>query len=335
MAVTVRPEIERASGPHRPLVLVAEDSVDMRSLLTEVLESEGCDVVAVSSGSRALSAMSERPPDLVITDLFMPGMSGFALRALMLKRHDLAAIPVIVLSAYWHRPSETLEVADVITKPINIDRLIESEPSVLIGGSRDVAPRRRGWVPKELCATRANLQRGHPVDVPGGSVHWLPPSARVPGRAPKCSRHASSSSSPATGAGTKDAFRATDRTVGWRNAMARFVKEHGLSLVLAFLFIGSWLLQSVTGWVEFVSEQQAHGEAAQLWGSSGYFWNWMQATFENWQSEFLQLFAMVVLTTFLIHKGSSESRDGDEEMRIAILRIEERLIDMDERSGAK
>lgn len=126
MAVTVRPEIERASGPHRPLVLVAEDSVDMRSLLTEVLESEGCDVVAVSSGSRALSAMSERPPDLVITDLFMPGMSGFALRALMLKRHDLAAIPVIVLSAYWHRPSETLEVADVITKPINIDRLIES-----------------------------------------------------------------------------------------------------------------------------------------------------------------------------------------------------------------
>ena len=104
--------------------------------------------------------------------------------------------------------------------------------------------------------------------------------------------------------------------------MARFVKEHGL-------------LQSVTGWVEFVSEQQAHGEAAQLWGSSGYFWNWMQATFENWQSEFLQLFAMVVLTTFLIHKGSSESRDGDEEMRIAILRIEERLIDMDERSGAK
>jgi CheY-like chemotaxis protein len=70
--------------------------------------------------------MTERRPDLVITDLFMPGMSGFALRALMLKRPDLATIPVIVLSAYWHRPSETLEVADVITKPINIDRLIDS-----------------------------------------------------------------------------------------------------------------------------------------------------------------------------------------------------------------
>ncbi|HEX7067210.1 MAG TPA: DUF6766 family protein [Candidatus Limnocylindria bacterium] len=117
--------------------------------------------------------------------------------------------------------------------------------------------------------------------------------------------------------------------------MARFVKEHGLSLVLAGLFIGSWLLQSVSGWVEFVSDQQAHGEAARLWGSSGYFWSWMQATFENWQSEFLQLFAMVVLTAFLIHKSSSESRDGDEEMKIAILRIEERLIEMDEKGGRK
>ncbi|HJP72186.1 MAG TPA: DUF6766 family protein [Candidatus Limnocylindria bacterium] len=117
--------------------------------------------------------------------------------------------------------------------------------------------------------------------------------------------------------------------------MATFVKEHALSLVLAGLFIGSWLLQSVTGWVEFVSDQQAHGEAAQLWGSSGYFWSWMQATFENWQSEFLQLFAMVVLTAFLIHKSSSESRDGDEEMKIAILRIEERLIEMDEKGGKK
>ena len=112
--------------PRKPVVLVADDSGDMRSLLIDVLESEGCEVVAVPSGARAVSEMNVRPPDLVITDLFMPGMSGFALRALMLKRADLSAIPVIVLSAYWHRPSETLEVADVITKPINIDRLIDS-----------------------------------------------------------------------------------------------------------------------------------------------------------------------------------------------------------------
>ena len=109
-----------------PLVLVADDSAGMRELLREVLEAEGYEVVTLASGGTALSRMTERQPDLLITDLFMPGMSGFALRALMLRRPELARIPVIVLSAYWHRPSETLEVADVLTKPLNVDRLLAS-----------------------------------------------------------------------------------------------------------------------------------------------------------------------------------------------------------------
>ncbi|MDQ2689722.1 MAG: hypothetical protein M3Y29_05560 [Chloroflexota bacterium] len=115
--------------------------------------------------------------------------------------------------------------------------------------------------------------------------------------------------------------------------MPTFVKQHLLSIVLATMFILSWLLQSLTGWVHFVSEQQSHGESADLFGPSGYFWEWMQATFENWQSEFLQLFTMVVLTAFLIHKASHESRDGQEEMKMAIIRIEERLIDMESKGG--
>ena len=41
----------------------------------------------------------------------------------------------------------------------------------------------------------------------------------------------------------------------------------------------------------------------------------MAKTFENWQSEFLQLFTMVVLTAFLIHRGSQESKDSDDEMK--------------------
>lgn len=110
----------------RPYVLVADDSPDMRALLSDLLDEEGCEVRTVGSGSRALSEMVDRVPDLVITDLFMPGMTGFTLRSLMLRRPELADVPVIVLSAYWHRPSETLDVADVITKPLNIDRLLSS-----------------------------------------------------------------------------------------------------------------------------------------------------------------------------------------------------------------
>jgi hypothetical protein len=106
----------------------------------------------------------------------------------------------------------------------------------------------------------------------------------------------------------------------------KLLRDYSLSIVLAVLFFLSWVLQSTTGWVEFVGEQQAHGQAAQLFGSSGYFWSWMQSTFENWQSEFLQLFTMVVLVSFLIHRGSQQSKDSDEELRAQLDEMEERLI---------
>lgn len=105
---------------------MADDSPDMRALISDLLDEEGFEVRAVGSGGRALSEMVHRVPDLVITDLFMPGMTGFTLRSLMLRRPELVDVPVIVLSAYWHRPGETLEVADVITKPLNIDRLLST-----------------------------------------------------------------------------------------------------------------------------------------------------------------------------------------------------------------
>lgn len=129
------PDLPSDSAPPpltaRPYILVAEDSEDMRALLTEILESEGYEVRAVPSGGSAFSEMTQRRPDLLITDLFMPGMNGFSLRSQMLGRPELADVPVIVLSAYWHRPGETLEVADVITKPLNVDRLIHSVRSQL------------------------------------------------------------------------------------------------------------------------------------------------------------------------------------------------------------
>ena len=115
-----------AVGPTTRRILVVDDSPDMRALLEDVLEYAGYEVVAAASGARALAEMNAQRPDLVITDLLMPGMSGFTLRATMLRNPDLASIPVIVLSAYWRRPSDTLEASDVLAKPLNIDRLLEA-----------------------------------------------------------------------------------------------------------------------------------------------------------------------------------------------------------------
>jgi len=78
-------------------------------------------------------------------------------------------------------------------------------------------------------------------------------------------------------------------------------------------------------WVEFGAEQQQHGQTAQVFGVDGYIWPSAQATMENWQSEFLQLLSMVVLTSFLIHRGSAESKDSNDRMEQALQRIEQEL----------
>lgn len=119
------------AGARPPLVLVVDDSADMRGLLREALEPSGYEVVTAASSGKALTLMTERVPDLVITDLMMPGMSGFALRSLMLRRVELAAVPVIVLSAYWARPGETLDAVAVLRKPVDLDRLLETVEGAL------------------------------------------------------------------------------------------------------------------------------------------------------------------------------------------------------------
>jgi hypothetical protein len=110
--------------------------------------------------------------------------------------------------------------------------------------------------------------------------------------------------------------------------MGRIWRDYSLSLVLATLFLVSWGLQTWTGWVEFVAEQGEHGQDAEAFGPGGYVWAWAQATFENWQSEFLQLLTFVVLTTYLIHRGSHESKDTDDRVQAQLDRIEQRLASL-------
>lgn len=89
----------------------------------------------------------------------------------------------------------------------------------------------------------------------------------------------------------------------------RLWRDYNLSITLACLWIVSWVIQTLSGWMEYVNEQTEHGLSADL---HGYVWVWLRTTFENNSSEFLQLLTMVVLTAFLIHKGSKESRDSDD-----------------------
>jgi hypothetical protein len=112
-------------------------------------------------------------------------------------------------------------------------------------------------------------------------------------------------------------------------------RDYGLSITLAALFLVSLGLQTWMGWEDFAAEQQAHGEAAMAFGDGGYFWRWGEATFENWQSEFLQLFTFVVLTTFLVHRSSHESPDTDYDTEASLRRIEAKIDALEKRKVDK
>jgi hypothetical protein len=92
----------------------------------------------------------------------------------------------------------------------------------------------------------------------------------------------------------------------------RFLRDNGLSIALLVLFVLSFAGQIVSGHAVEVRDAQEHHEPPPRMGeylTSGALW---EATGENWESEFLQMFVYVVLTVFLFQRGSSESKDPDE-----------------------
>ncbi|MFF2030902.1 DUF6766 family protein [Arthrobacter sp. NPDC058192] len=95
---------------------------------------------------------------------------------------------------------------------------------------------------------------------------------------------------------------APSRTIG------KWVKEHGLLLANIGLFVVFFGGMVLSGAANYSDEQTAHGEAAVSvleYLRTGAF---VEATFENWESEFLQMGMYVLLTVFLFQKGSSESK---------------------------
>jgi hypothetical protein len=91
----------------------------------------------------------------------------------------------------------------------------------------------------------------------------------------------------------------------------KLLRNNGLSIVLFALFLALWAAQSVAGWKHYNEEQIDHGQAPVTYSSYIKGDHFLEATMENWESEFLQMFFFVVLTVFLYQKGSAESKDPD------------------------
>ena len=95
--------------------------------------------------------------------------------------------------------------------------------------------------------------------------------------------------------------------------MKRWLRDNGLSLAmfgLFFLFLGG---QSVAGWRHYNEEQAEHGQTKASFSEYLRSGDFLEATFENWESEFFQMAAFLILSAMLVQRGSAESKDPDVE----------------------
>lgn len=91
--------------------------------------------------------------------------------------------------------------------------------------------------------------------------------------------------------------------------MRRFLRFNGLSLTLVTLFIALWLGQAEVGRHEYNAERRKAGQAEESRWAYFRSPHFLQATAENWESEFLQMGIYILGTAWLFQKGSSESND--------------------------
>lgn len=91
----------------------------------------------------------------------------------------------------------------------------------------------------------------------------------------------------------------------------RVFKDNSLTIVLMLLFAASIIGQWVTGWQVASEDAMRHGRAALSLSEYARSAEFLATVFENWESEFLQMAAYVVLTAMLVQRGSAESKDPD------------------------
>ena len=120
----------RKSGAmlHESYILLVDDNADLRNSLERLLTMRGYVVQAAGDGCKALASMKRNklPPILVITDLSMPNCDGRELRKNMLDDPELAAVPVVVMSAITlSPPRRDLDAVAYLEKPFSLASLLK------------------------------------------------------------------------------------------------------------------------------------------------------------------------------------------------------------------
>jgi len=121
-------------------VLVVEDNADEANLIKMILEPEGYEVTLASNGNEGLEKVESASPDLIILDVMMPELDGFATCSKLKESPEHSGIPVILLTAVAQRISDTkypldgvlrAEAEQYLEKPVKPEELLETVARML------------------------------------------------------------------------------------------------------------------------------------------------------------------------------------------------------------
>jgi len=121
-------------GSMVPCVLVVDDDHPIQSIVADIVGEVGCEVLLASNGADALDFLRSRAPDLLLTDLNMPGLDGLSLVNHCRSEPTLRHMPIVVMTSepsYNQRSLTALGIQNVIAKPFDIHVLVSIITSII------------------------------------------------------------------------------------------------------------------------------------------------------------------------------------------------------------
>lgn len=109
-------------------ILVVDDMQDNRQMLAAMLEQEGYRTLTAAGGMEAMDSIANDPPDLVLLDVSMPDMDGYAVTSLLKADPRTSAIPIIMVTAHTGRGARVVGLhtgaEEFLTKPVDAPELL-------------------------------------------------------------------------------------------------------------------------------------------------------------------------------------------------------------------
>ena len=179
-----------ASVAARPRILVVDPDDDTRSLYREWLPICGCEVVEATDGREALAEALVRPPALVVTEMRLPFIDGYALCDILRRDHATKGVPILVVTSEA-RASEltrarTAGATAVLVKPATPEQILAEMQRLLVDGTagQELVPEVQ---PEEAAAPPVPRQRRASKSLVRVAT-TTPPLAPPPAICPGCDR---------------------------------------------------------------------------------------------------------------------------------------------------